>query len=594
MDERSVGYRHPVLFRLVAAGLGLAFGILMFAVMFEGLSRFSRPKLTSESAVTGTSHGASRWAYEVTPWFHTFQDRAVNLRALMVPFTDVELGCDSQSPPGTDRSCSDGRQNSHGFRVPEYTIAHPPETFRIVIVGDSNTWGDGIEADALYHQVLQKRFDERQSPGKPRVEVIALGISGSNIWDNVTRLLVHGEPLRPDLVLVQFFVNDLDYRGYQALLRDGMDEGHLDHLLEWTALGRRLESRRLLALTQAERAHRYDPESLEWRLFEDSLEALARWKHERGAPVAFLTFPPVNADPEGGNFEYLSDVLSFHHQAESAIEKKGFPLLRLLDTFLARAGDRYLAVSRQNAHYNPFANELVAEAIFDFLTTANWVDLESVPQEAADERWAPERALRRRAQESWREFYLSYELQRELFEELLELFPENASLTQSLAFVLRELGDLEESRALYLRLAELEPRHAAPWYDLARAARDRQAEESLLERMLVEVPDHIAAVEKLAALDVAAGRVGRACDCYRRVTLLSNYPEQFGRGFEAFRRHGCDHVPIEPCPGPDPLRELSGPSSSSGRDSIDARFGGTSSRRPELSPATGVLTARAR
>jgi lysophospholipase L1-like esterase len=542
----------------MAMGLGLVLGFVLFATLFEGFSRISWPKTINGSVVTGTSHGASRWAYQVTPWFHEFRGRALNLRALMVPFTDLELGCDSQTPPGADRSCSGGRQNSHGFRVPEYTIAHPPGTFRIVIVGDSNTWGDGIEAEDLYHQMLQKRFDETHSSGKPRVEVVALGISGSNIWDNVTRLLVHGEQLRPDLVLVQFFENDLDYRGYQALLREDLDEDRLDYLLEWTALGRRLESRQLLALTQAERAQRYDPESLEWRLFEDSLKALAGWKQARKVPVAFLTFPPVSADPEVLNFDYLSDVLGFHQQAEDAIEREGFPLLRILDTFRARADGRYLAVSRTNAHYNAFANELVAEAIHEFLTTADWVDLESVPEGVADERWAAEQALRRRSQDSWSEFYRSYELQRELFEQLVELFPENAWLTQSLAFVLRELGDMERSRALYLRLAELEPLQAAPWYDLAEGTQDPTEVEALLVRMLVEVPDHIAAVEKLAGLDVAAGRIGRACGCYSRVTKLSNFPEQFSRGFEAFRRHECDTVPAEPCPGLDPLRHLSG------------------------------------
>jgi tetratricopeptide (TPR) repeat protein len=456
--------------------------------------------------------------------------------------------------------------------VPEYTIAHPPETFRVVIVGDSFTWGDGVDVEEVYHQQLQKRLDATHLRGRPPIEVIALGVSGSSIWDNVTRLVVQGSHLRPDLVLVQFFENDLDYRGFQALLRD-LQEDHLDHLLKWTSFGRTLRSRRRESLLKEEMAQRYDPESLEWRLFEDSLKVLARWKQSREVPVAFLSFPFVDLDPEGRNFggyEHWSSPLRFQQQAERAIEKEGFPLLRILDAFRARAGDRYLAVSRRNGHYNRLANELASDAVFDFLTTADWVDLERVPRGAADERWAAEQALRRRAQESWNEFYRSYELQRELFEQLVELFPENAWLTRSLAFVLRELGDIERSRALYLQLAELEPLHAAPWYDLAEGTRDPTEMEALLVRMLVEVPDHVAAVEKLADLDVAAGRIGRACGCYSRVTNLSNYPGQFSRGLEAFRRHECDTVPTEPCPGRDPVRNFAEPSSRSRKNTGDA------------------------
>ena len=36
------------------------------------------------------------------------------------------------------------RYNSHGFRTPEYTIAHPANTFRIVFFGDAYTAGSNL------------------------------------------------------------------------------------------------------------------------------------------------------------------------------------------------------------------------------------------------------------------------------------------------------------------------------------------------------------------------------------------------------------------------------------------------------------------
>ena len=75
----------------------------------------------------------------------------------MVPFTDLELACDSKYSPGKTPSCLAGRQNSHGFRVPEYTISRPPETFRIVILGDSFTWGWGVSDDETFVLVLKAK-----------------------------------------------------------------------------------------------------------------------------------------------------------------------------------------------------------------------------------------------------------------------------------------------------------------------------------------------------------------------------------------------------------------------------------------------------
>jgi hypothetical protein len=95
------------------------------------------------------------------------------------------------------------RINSRGYRGREYPWDAPSGP-RIVALGDSFTFGFGVEDDATYPARLEQALASRH------VEVINTGLAGMGP-DNEARLLaVDGPALRPDLVLVGFFVgNDL-------------------------------------------------------------------------------------------------------------------------------------------------------------------------------------------------------------------------------------------------------------------------------------------------------------------------------------------------------------------------------------------------
>jgi lysophospholipase L1-like esterase len=97
--------------------------------------------------------------------------------------------------------------NSRGFRGREVEIPKPPGRLRIVALGDSVTFGWGVnDADTFCNQLeLQLRA---QRPGLD-LDVVNLAVPGYWTRQEVTLLKRHLAELQPDVVLVGFYANDL-------------------------------------------------------------------------------------------------------------------------------------------------------------------------------------------------------------------------------------------------------------------------------------------------------------------------------------------------------------------------------------------------
>jgi len=97
--------------------------------------------------------------------------------------------------------------NSLGFRdTREYPLAKSAGTFRILVLGDSVTFGHGALYEASYPFLLEQRLREWRPDVK--WEVWNLGIPGYNTAQELAYLKEVGGSYAPDLVIVGFFLND--------------------------------------------------------------------------------------------------------------------------------------------------------------------------------------------------------------------------------------------------------------------------------------------------------------------------------------------------------------------------------------------------
>lgn len=101
-----------------------------------------------------------------------------------------------------DFECS---TNALGLRHREYS-PKPPSVRRILAVGDSATFGLGVEDAASWPAQLERQWNEGL-PGAP-LEVINAGVPGYTAYQGLRFVEREAERWQPDIVVVAFWAND--------------------------------------------------------------------------------------------------------------------------------------------------------------------------------------------------------------------------------------------------------------------------------------------------------------------------------------------------------------------------------------------------
>ena len=97
--------------------------------------------------------------------------------------------------------------NADGFRDQTYTRPKSSGVFRILVLGDSLTFGYGVAQEQTYPKRMEMLMKARLGE---HVEVLNLGVGGYNPYNQAALLADVGLSYEPDLVLAQFCTNDLN------------------------------------------------------------------------------------------------------------------------------------------------------------------------------------------------------------------------------------------------------------------------------------------------------------------------------------------------------------------------------------------------
>ncbi|MGE3821604.1 MAG: SGNH/GDSL hydrolase family protein [Isosphaeraceae bacterium] len=239
------------------------------------------------------------------------------------------------------------RTNRLGFRSPEISIEKPPGTYRVVVLGSSNTMGHGVDDDSVYVRLLERWLNEEVGPEGPRVEVVNLASSGESPSQRLSRLKEDVERLDPDWILCDASVIDVS-----------LEELHLDQMIRTRVEIPLPYVRR--AIAKARVSSDDTSPVIQSRLrtvAEDLLRgAYEGWGEESrrlGTPVAVILLPRADQKARNPTLRRLMLDLS---------ERNGLRIYDLLDAFETLTPEEFRVAPWDN-HPSVLGHRVIFEAL---------------------------------------------------------------------------------------------------------------------------------------------------------------------------------------------------------------------------------------
>lgn len=188
--------------------------------------------------------------------------------------------------------------NSCGMRGIERQITKPAHTYRIALLGDSFSFGWGVEQDKIFAQRLEDNLNKVARSGT-KVEVLNFGVPGYSTFQEVYRFLDSGKDFLPDAILVYYVENDF---GLPFFVRDVSRNGAMLPAISFAKMTWQRDPK---AEAQKMQLQGWDPNS--------SLKILANYARENGIRLVFTINPKKDWKNELARLGAVrkSDIIEF-------------------------------------------------------------------------------------------------------------------------------------------------------------------------------------------------------------------------------------------------------------------------------------------
>ena len=247
--------------------------------------------------------------------------------------------------------------NGLGMRNPELPDK-TSRTFRIAVVGDSFTFGFGVDMIDTYVAALGRllRADREIRKGR-RFETLNFGVAGYSIQDEVKVVEHKALAVEPDLIILGYVLNDPEpdpiqpVHSYYAPVR-WWQHLHVGRLIAYSAWRAKIEQ-----YGDGDYYQYLHREPRAWRTVMAAFQDIGRLSRESGVPILLVVFPggvPVPWE----NYPYRD----LHEKVIDEGKRAGFYTLDLLPAF---AGEPPMdtRVSESDDHPSIRGHKITARAI---------------------------------------------------------------------------------------------------------------------------------------------------------------------------------------------------------------------------------------
>lgn len=268
------------------------------------------------------------------------------------------------------------KTNSFGFRGDEISQQKPPNTYRILMLGDSITFGNGVSWNQTFSHILQQELNAENHQMK--YEILNLGVAGYNTSQELAVLREMGLQFTPNAVVLNICLNDSDPP--KQVSKAGLKNTTVINTLSDINLRTFIESSYVLTVTKKKivdllgnqhwlRRMLHSPEYLinarvhetAWQEMKENMDKILATTREHNIPLAVIIYPySSQLELDDQKRKPQKDLVQFWNERNVPV----------LDTVSAYQGATETMFEDGVVHLSPYGHQRITTALRGFLHEA--------------------------------------------------------------------------------------------------------------------------------------------------------------------------------------------------------------------------------
>ena len=248
----------------------------------------------------------------------------------------------------------------------DYEFNKTNNTYRILTIGDSFTYGSGVNLCNTWPKQLERKLSNITSK---KIEVINGGRNGLETTNELKYLKDRGIKFKPDMVIVGYFLNDATLKASNVLITNRIRKGHVaisnnsmetnSHLLRF--LYKTIEKQKLTKSTIKEYHDSYFNNTELWEKNKKALLGLKTFSEKENFTLIVVIFP-ILYDLKDNTYPFI-DII---HTIDSFLKENNIHSHSLLPYFQGYK-EKNLWLTINNAHPNEKGHEIASSGIKEIL-----------------------------------------------------------------------------------------------------------------------------------------------------------------------------------------------------------------------------------
>ena len=263
--------------------------------------------------------------------------------------------------------------NSLGYHDYEYDREKKAGTFRIMVVGDSFSKGEGLGFDDVYPKRLERYLNCYGNAQGICYQVMNMSMHGRSTPEEVRLLKEYAGQYHPDVIILSYCLNDAEdldtldelwrLRGIHPALLFEKPRGWRGFLYDHSTLSR-LVIRRVFN-TKNNRCYKkyfkaiYKDDYQGWKKTREALTELGAFSRSSGIPARVILFPLFSFS-FGDEYPFSH----IHNKVHRAVEEAGLPYIDLLANYRNMNRIRLEYIPDRDPHPDEIAHRIAAEALW--------------------------------------------------------------------------------------------------------------------------------------------------------------------------------------------------------------------------------------